>query len=79
MVSGLALGGLTVKLSLGLFVDGSVDVGSNKGDGVSMVPVELGVGARLSPPAPFIPFSVAILYFRIFALDIREVKWNTET
>lgn len=31
-------------------------------------------------PGPlFIPRSVAILYFLILALDIRFVKWNTDT
>ncbi len=48
--------------------------GPRAGDGVLFLLPGPGVGVRVP-----MPFSVAILYLRILALDMREVKWKTDT
>lgn len=47
------------------------------GDGEACTIPDVGVDSLPDPPA--MPRSVASLYFRIFALDMRDVKWNTCT
>jgi len=76
MVSRLSLGRRTFNFNLGRLAGGPVVGEVNEGEAAFrrevLVPVV--TAASLPPPAAPIPFSVAILYFRILALDMREVK-----
>jgi hypothetical protein len=65
----------------GLFAGRSAVVVSTSGDGAGFILPGPGVGVGVRPLTPEgpMPFSVASLYLRIFALDILVVKWNTET
>lgn len=78
ILSGLSLGSRRSGLIFWRLVGGSVCEGSApKADEVGSTLAAVGVDPRL--PFPDIPRSVANLYFLILALEIREVKWNTDT
>lgn len=80
ILSGLALGGgRTLSFSLGRFAGGSIVDGVGVSFCAGLGVLDVGVGAgRLRLPET-IPFSVASLYFLILAVEMREVKWKTDT
>lgn len=74
IVSGLSLGRRTLSFNFGRLAGGSIDDGPRDGDGFAWRAPDVGVAVVAFPPPELIPLSVANLYFRILALDIREVK-----
>ena len=76
IVSGLSLGRRTLSFNLGRLTSGTVVGEGSEGEAALrrefLVPPV--TAASFPPPVAPIPFSVAILYLRILALEMRDVK-----